>query len=367
MKRTTLEGGVTVLTFDPPPENFDPFIATPAELQKYGLPAIPDDPRHRERYGNVFKQVKFVEPEFRVAPRRGEARGVGASPAGGPVGASSNWSGAVVYPPQGESFKWIQGEWVVPNVVAPGTWCISRVCIDGDSTGNVLSAGVQQSVGGKAVFVWFWVPSYPEFSIANISVSAGDRVSVVLCSNQGAGSTSSTAYFANLTTAQSTNFAVTLDGNAPFPAKSAEWLVASDWDPRSNLAAPVSDLADYGEVLFQSCEAVTTPGKITVNGGTGTGATINLVAGGELISEGILVDPTTVKCVYKPPSAPTPPRPVDCQSLLQNIDDKIGEGKHLPGETLDLWERELLACYTEGKITRYEYETAINLIHSRQP
>ena len=43
------------------------------------------------------------------------------------------------------------------------------------------------------------------------------------------------------------------------------------------------------------------PGKITVNGGTGSGATINLVAGGELISEGILVDPTTVKCVYKPP------------------------------------------------------------------
>ena len=367
MKRTNLEGGVTVVTYDLPPENFDPLTASPAELQKYGLPAMPDDPRHRERYQKLFRQLKFVEPEFRIAPRRGRAAGSAASPANNPTGTSSNWSGSVVYPPQGQSFKWIQAEWVVPNVVAPGTWCVSRVGIEGDSTDNVLSAGVQQQLGSKALFVWFLTPSYPEFEIANISVSAGDRVSVVLCSNQGVGSTSSTVYFANLTTDQSTNFTIGLDGDSPFPANSAEWIVGPDWDPRSNSAASGSELADYGEVLFQSCEAVTTPVKTTVNGGTGSGTTINLIAGGELISEGILIDPTTVKCVYKPPSTTPPPQPIDCQSLLQNIDDNIGEGKHLPVETLQLWERELGTCYHSGKITQFEYETALKLVMSRLP
>ena len=192
MKRITLEGGIKLAIFDLPPENFDPLTATPAELEKYGLPAMPDDPHHRERYRKVFSQLKhklkFVEPEFRVIPRKSPAPGPSAGGGGAATGTSSNWSGSVVYPPQGESFKWVQAEWVVPNVVAPGNYCLRWVGMDGDSTSDLLLAGVQSTVGGSPLFVWWWTAAgFPELEVPSLKVSTGDRVSVILCSNQGGG------------------------------------------------------------------------------------------------------------------------------------------------------------------------------------
>jgi hypothetical protein len=56
-----------------------------------------------------------------------------------------------------------------------------------------------------------------------------------------------------------------------------------------------SALADYGEVFFSVCEAVTTTGT-TVNGGSGDN--INMTAGGSVVSDGTLITPTVVQCLY---------------------------------------------------------------------
>ena len=56
-----------------------------------------------------------------------------------------------------------------------------------------------------------------------------------------------------------------------------------------------SALADYGEVFFSVCEAVSAK-SVTVNGGSGDN--INMTAGGVTVSDGNLITPTVVQCLY---------------------------------------------------------------------
>lgn len=110
--------------FEKPPSDIDPFAASPAELRKYGLPPVPDHPRHRERYQRLFGQIRhkltFVEPAFRVNPGRFPLRGrEGGILIGAETFASSTTSGTFVVAPPGDSIRWMQGDWVVPNLSAP--------------------------------------------------------------------------------------------------------------------------------------------------------------------------------------------------------------------------------------------------------
>lgn len=190
--------------------------------------------------------------------------------------------------------------------------CCSFVGINGDSANSdALQAGVRGTVnqGGGSIersfyFYWWWIPTLQPVGaglVTSVPVSAGDLATVIICSAQGAGSTTATVYFANLTTGQSTHLA--LSAPTPLVGNSAEWIVSADIGARG--LVPFEPLADYGEVVFNDCEAVTTPGKSTVDGGTGH--SINMIAGGQVISQGILISPTTVECLYGSPPAPTSP------------------------------------------------------------
>jgi hypothetical protein len=390
MRRISLEGGIEVATFDRPPEDFDPLTASTAELEKYGLPAMPDDPRHRERYRNLLSRLKgklkFVEPKFRAATPKSNAgpsasaagSAGGASPQGHPsaVGTSSNWSGGVVYPPEGQSFQWVQGEWTVPPRPFPiGTGCCSWIGIDGNSNSNALMAGVVSTwqvvpdpFNPPSQFFWCWLPQGAVFWFALYeiiggefviyTINPGDAVSFIIESEQGAGSTSATILVADLSSGHVTTFAVSGEPTMPLLGSSAEWIVSSEIGVRDS---GFGGLGPYGEVLFTNCEAVTAPGSITVGGGAGD--SIDMIDGGQVVSQGILVNATTVKCLYGPP-----PSPLFCQDLLQTIDDRIGGGKHLPvtAQELLLWERELAACLSEGKISPAQYASALGLIQSHQ-
>src|SRR5271168_2279862 len=102
MTQITLEGGIKIRTFRPPP-GFDPLSASPADLMKNGFPARPEDAHHLERYRQVLGQLKdkfhYVEPTFRVNPDRRHGPRNGRTEAG--TETSGNWSGGVVYAPQG--------------------------------------------------------------------------------------------------------------------------------------------------------------------------------------------------------------------------------------------------------------------------
>ena len=302
MKHVTLDGGIKVATFKIPPPDIDPFAASQAELRMYGLPPVPDDPHQLARYRRVFNHLKrkltFVEPAFQVNPDRFHGLPRRAVSEGTQL--SSGWSGAVVRLPQGQSFRWIEGDFVVPNVDAPSDgsfYSAVWIGIDGDPGIQVFQAGVSCDVhrSGSSVqpsfYAWWeWFPN-PEVGIKNLPVSPGDMITMVLCSTQGQGSTEGTVFIANRTAGIGTSMALTAPANITLLGRSAEWIVEAP-----NVDGTQSRLADYGEVFFSACEAVTGTGAL-VDGGSGDN--INMVDGTlSLISVAELITPAVVRCQY---------------------------------------------------------------------
>jgi hypothetical protein len=68
-------------------------------------------------YPRVFTRLKgrlkYVKPSFRICQDKSHDSHNQTSSAG--VFTGDNWSGGVVQPPQGQSFRQVLGHWVVPN------------------------------------------------------------------------------------------------------------------------------------------------------------------------------------------------------------------------------------------------------------
>ncbi len=203
MQHTILDGGIKVTLFDPPPEGFDPFAASPADLQRHGFPCLPTDPHRLDRYKRVFGQIRtkfhYIQPTFRVNADKVHGPRVRRPEAG--TETSTNWSGGG-YAPSGQSFKSIEGDWVVPDVGAPTQkewyYCANWIGIDGDQSGDVCQAGVECNVYQNGTSVsrniypwWEWYPA-GEVQITNLQINPGDMITMVLKTTQGAGSTSAT-------------------------------------------------------------------------------------------------------------------------------------------------------------------------------
>lgn len=299
MKLITLEDDIKIRTFSPP-SGFDPLRATSAELARVGFPAVPDDPRHRARFEKVMRQMqgkmKYVEPTFRVNKDRKHGPRDRHAQAG--TETTTNWSGGVIFAPSGQNFHWVQGDWVVPNVFAPkqNQWfyCASWIGIDGDGSSDVCQIGVECEIyqSGSSITRhiypwWEWYP-LPEVQITNFAVSPGDMITALLCTS-GATATSATAFLTNRTSGLSTSFTFNAPSGTQLVGNSAEWVVEAP-----TVGGSQSQIADYGEVFFSVCEAVTN--STTIEGGTGDD--INLSASGSVVSDGILITPTIIQCSY---------------------------------------------------------------------
>jgi hypothetical protein len=306
MRTLTFEDGNRVGLFRQPPPQFDPFEASAAQRRMYGLPALPQQAPLRERYRRLYEQVArgahFVEPVFRTRP---SVRGLPAGPAlnvGPETFASSTIAGTVVSAPAGDSFHWMQGDWIVPNLSAPGPGaeyaCASWIGLGG--SGVAFQAGVHASLSsGQSELLPFWEWITPGqglvLDITSLSVRPGDLVSVILCTTQGAGSTEGTLFFLNRTNASHTSIAVY---GPPLAASTAQWGVGFPflWGGDASL------LADYGEVFFSNCDAVTN-GQQLVGGGSGD--LINLTSDGSalgsIVSDCSAVTSQIVLCRYLGP------------------------------------------------------------------
>jgi hypothetical protein len=184
----------------------------------------------------------------------------------------------------------VQADWVVPDIVAP-TQNQQYGCHSGMGIGsgslfvglNVASSVIQSGDAiNKSFFPAFqWGPVFT--IITNVPVSPGHLVTGVICANPArAGVT-----FTNRTTGATTTFSFDAPPGVQFVGNSAEWLVAT---------GNVFPIADYGQVFFSACQATQANG-FTVGGGTGDN--INLVdGGGNVVSEGALIGPTNIWCVY---------------------------------------------------------------------
>jgi hypothetical protein len=337
MARITLDGGVKVRTFTPPPRGFDPITSSPADLLKHGFPARPDHPRQLERYrrvlGGVMKdRFRYIEPTFRTNPNRRHG-----PPASrnfiGPVrvrpqvtgtGNEFNpiWSGGLVFPPTGQSFRWITGEWTIPNVSAPVAdnqtyYCAIWVGIDGDisvASQDCCQAGINLDVTQdgdnitRHCTAWCeWYPG-PEAEI-NFPVTFGDTVVVTICTS-GKGATEATIFFANITANHGTSLILPAglfpDGSQiSLVGDSAQWVVER---PQIGDSGNYALLANYAEVFFSGCQAVSYSADGTssevVDGGTEIH--IDMLPDGApdpagLLSRGVLVADEVVQCVFIAP------------------------------------------------------------------
>lgn len=297
-----LENGVRIRTFSPPPVGFDPLTASEADLERFGFPARPAGSHLSERYQSVLSRLKgklqYIEPTFRIEPTKTTHTNLGVPSAN--TETYDNWSGGVVYAPSGQSFKWVQGDWVVPDVYAPtqNQWyyCANWIGLDGDGSGDVCQAGmsceVYQSGSSITRNIYPWHEWYPSnwVAITNLSINPGDLISMLICTPQGAGSTTATIFFGNNTSGVATSYTITAPSGTQLVGNSAEWIVET---PTVN--GVLAQMPDYGEVFFSTCEAYLTNGS-GVNGGTGNN--INLAQNGKTISTGTLITPTIIQCQY---------------------------------------------------------------------
>jgi hypothetical protein len=321
MKYIELPGGIQVVTYERPPQGFNPLAASDAELRRFGFPHRPQDPEGFENYtrllGRLQHKLNNMEPTFRVDTRERQYPHIIIQlPPGALIGTSDIWSGGIVFPPTGDSFRWIRGQWAVPNVAAPvlNDWCRcwswigldgGRGLASGGEFGHVCQAGFRcdtynngSSINREVVAWYEWWPG-PKVDVTSFSVSPGDLVFVLL-QTSGAGATEADVYFLNDTQGNAASFTF----KAPSDAKKlvgdcAEWIVERP------IIGKVSALADYGEVFFSDCRAGTKSGT-GVSGGLGKN--INMTLGGgdldPLISAGSLITPDLIRCIYAGPWPP---------------------------------------------------------------
>jgi hypothetical protein len=302
MAVTRFPSGAKAHTFPPPPPGFDPLKADDESLLRHGLPRRPTGkPELLKLWERAMsRKMHYVEAVFEPVPDVRHGLRIRATSEG--TLTSYNWSGGILFSGANSSFKWVTGEWTVPNPKAPvadGTWYYSSawVGIDGDPPGSndVFQAGTEadalSSGGTTQQNIYAWWEWFPEGSmkIKSIPVAAGDDVTVMMCEETN---TSGYVFFTNNTTGASTSFQITAPSGTTLVGNCAEWIVEA---PTVNNQQ--AKLANYGEVNLLNCTAE------YINGGaalqSGSGDNINMVDGNnKVISKATLVGPTTVKCDY---------------------------------------------------------------------
>lgn len=308
MSTIQLSGEVSVRTFSLPPAGFNPLVAEDRELLVYGYPSRPADAKLLARWESVLgRSPRMITPTFRPMPYK-RRRLPELTPGDHGVENSGNWSGAVVHAPQGDRFKWVEGTWTVPDACPPvgaadGVWYSAStwIGIDGiDGSGDVLQAGCDSDVvvsGGTVSRQlnpwWEWYPA-GSFWISNLAISQGDTVNCLICVTSGS-TTQAEIFLYNLTTNVSASFQATAPAGVSLVGNSAEWVVE-----QLEIDTYTPELARYGDVYFDEAEAGTVDG-VTIDAGSGN--TINMIDGGNVISSGTIETPTLIQVRYTGPNS----------------------------------------------------------------
>jgi hypothetical protein len=286
--------GFTIRTYETPSADFDARSASDRELLHYGLPTRPDAaeaPELRDLWDQAFTRPhtwitpEFIDVEGKLHGPALKPRGVtpsvarGAEPKGITNATSSNWSGSVAFAPRGNTYRFVLGQWTVPEPYAPsfGSFYASEwVGIDGWGSNDVLQAGTETQITKvpifgdfRSVYAWWeWFPA-GEVAIGNLGVSAGDFMNCLICVNS---TTSATIYFSNYSTNVSTTFTITAPGTTTLVGNSAEWIVE-----RPTVNGSVVSLTDYDVVFFDASIAGYSDGKSLGISSAGSSTPVTMV------------------------------------------------------------------------------------------
>ena len=202
-------------TLPAPPPNFDPEKATPADLEAYGLPPMPDKNTNPKAHSNwlnavsmqnritpVLEKTNLFHMPHHAAPAglsNGEQRktdnGLVARSNTTAVG-SYNWSGYAIYNAAAPfTTEAVAGSYVVPVARNPFGECPNHpqyevryssawVGIDGFANNALIQNGIEADsyndcAGAYEYYApWIeWIPG-PEYRVSNAPVQAGDYIFV---------------------------------------------------------------------------------------------------------------------------------------------------------------------------------------------
>jgi hypothetical protein len=284
-----------------PPADFDPLWATQGQLERYGLPARPDQEAEPElfRYWSWLLRPPFhvITPEFpKLGPGglpvvplyrvgRGGRRSVQSREN------SRNWSGLYIVPQRPDKFVHVIGSWHVPQPSLPpvlpegavagndeyqsSTW----IGIDGHrrypdasmpqiGTSQLIKvAGGNTKVATSAWWQWWSLDSQfppqdtnnPPVPITNFPVAVGDEISAGL-TVQSTGDVH--FYIRNHTTGLFTTFLVIAPGPVLPLGSTAEWIMER---PTILGQRRIFPLPNYTDVVFRNCfaQSASTTGSTT--------------------------------------------------------------------------------------------------------
>jgi Peptidase A4 family len=305
-----LSHGIKIRTFDKAPRNFDFSTASKPDLIRYGLPTVPANPKHRERYKKILSRVvnrfEYVTPEFMLRDQKtrpSNKRLVRTIEEGDQQ--TNNWCGVQVTSPDDDSVKYVSTQFVVPNASSPSgpeTFFSSHwIGIDGlTQNSDILQAGVECDGLAKSksdIYLWWqWLPN-PIVELTNFKIAQGDLLQLLICSDSGAGSSGGTIYFTNATNGQYTSFTVAAPPAIQLVGNCAEWI--SEIPTIDGVADPIY-LANYGEVFFDQCEAGTVGGAVLLSD---DGSSIDMVSvdGSAIVCEANQFRPGVVRSLYLGP------------------------------------------------------------------
>lgn len=272
---TNLPGIRAVLA---PPTDFNPIVASDAELENYALPPRPDRTANPAGYGlweRAMSRVNLTPYTNLTQTNRyhGSLKTIG-SPSGNTYN-SSNWSGYAVTTPNSAyasnaSYYVVSQEFVVPSVTDPtcGTkqqptyaYAALWAGLDGfsNSPHDVLQAGaaleVSCGIGGPGSgpnvgvvtpTLWIEWANNAAIDVTPFNVSIGDDIVVWVWTNPAAATpTTGYAYIGNLKTGVGAEYTLSIPTGETFIGNSAEWIVEAPM-----IGGNQSVLADYGTAQF---------------------------------------------------------------------------------------------------------------------
>jgi Peptidase A4 family len=309
---TSGTGHGSIRTYPLPPDGFDPRVASPLELRRYGLPQRPDPavrPELAARWDEVYsRKLSYITPTFLPVGELVPGLGRADRPRQDVTVTSDTWSGAVTHATAGETFEWVSGQWNVPYVKpggqgGPGPWYASTwIGIDGNT--DVTQIGTMQIVWADlttSCFAWYeWWSKFfssPWVAIASFPVSFGDTIYGLICMQS---TTAADFSMINMTTGAHVGFGqypLNAPGTTTSMENQAEWILE-----RPEVGGVNPPLPDFSPVTFSSAYA----GHgldFVVDGGTAD-TLLNMVENGTTVATSILQPPTSIEIVYTGGPAP---------------------------------------------------------------
>ncbi|CZR50188.1 related to aspergillopepsin II precursor [Phialocephala subalpina] len=199
----------------------------------------------------------------------------------------SNWAGSVITT---TGVKEVTGTFTVPTPSSEGSGS-AWVGIDGDSCQTaILQTGIDwTNSGGDITYdAWYeWYPDYAyDFSSSDISLSAGDSITVTV---KATSETGGTAVIENTTTGETVKHTFSGEGSeGDLCEYDAEWII-EDFESGDSLVS----FADFGTVEFTGATATTSSGTVEA----GDGSILDIEQSSEILTK-CSASGTTMTCKY---------------------------------------------------------------------